>query len=98
MVLRLGATLDAPLRDENALLAAAGFNPQFEEPSLEHGLPPSMESALERSRRTRCRRLDAGGDPCLVSLDLEEAGGVTTLVRTMKFASKEARDGASPPA
>jgi len=34
------------------------------------------------------------GDPCLVSLDLEEAGGVTTLVCTMKFASKEARDGA----
>lgn len=34
------------------------------------------------------------GDPCLVSLDLEETGSVTTLVCTMKFASKEARDGA----
>jgi uncharacterized protein YndB with AHSA1/START domain len=34
------------------------------------------------------------GDPCIVSLDLKEANGVTTLVCTMKFASKEARDGA----
>ncbi|QGZ94844.1 SRPBCC domain-containing protein [Terricaulis silvestris] len=34
------------------------------------------------------------GDPCFVSLDLQEANGVTTLVCTMKFASKEARDGA----
>jgi uncharacterized protein YndB with AHSA1/START domain len=34
------------------------------------------------------------GDPCIVSLDLSEQSGVTTLVCTMKFASKEARDGA----
>lgn len=34
------------------------------------------------------------GDPCIVSLDLNERNGVTTLVSTMKFASKEARDGA----
>jgi uncharacterized protein YndB with AHSA1/START domain len=34
------------------------------------------------------------GDPCIVSLDLSERNGVTTLVCTMKFASKEARDGA----
>jgi hypothetical protein len=34
------------------------------------------------------------GDPCVVSLNLTEAAGVTTLVSTMKFASKEARDGA----
>ena len=42
---------------------------------------------------------DIGGtmdasDPCVVSVDLTEANGVTTLVCTMKFASKEARDGA----
>jgi uncharacterized protein YndB with AHSA1/START domain len=42
---------------------------------------------------------DIGGtmpvsDPCIVSLDLSEQNGVTTLVCTMKFASKEARDGA----
>lgn len=34
------------------------------------------------------------GDPCLVALDLREAKGVTTLVCTMTFVSKEARDSA----
>ena len=34
------------------------------------------------------------GDPCIVSVDLSEQNGVTTLVCTMKFASKEARDAA----
>ena len=34
------------------------------------------------------------GDPCIVSLDLNEQNGVTTLVCTMRFASKEARDDA----
>ena len=34
------------------------------------------------------------GDPCIVSLDLSEQSGVTTLVCNMTFASKEARDGA----
>lgn len=48
MVLRLGATLDVPLRDQNALLDAAGFGRQFEEPSLDEGLPASIEAALER--------------------------------------------------
>lgn len=42
---------------------------------------------------------DVGGsmptdDCCVVALDLEEQGGVTTLVCTMTFSSKEARDGA----
>lgn len=34
------------------------------------------------------------GDPCIVSLELTEQNGVTTLVCNMTFASKEARDGA----
>ncbi len=34
------------------------------------------------------------GDPAVVTLELSQAGGVTTLVCTIKFASKEARDGA----
>jgi len=33
-------------------------------------------------------------DPCIVSLDLSEQNGVTTLGCTMTFASKEARDDA----
>lgn len=34
------------------------------------------------------------GDPCIVSLELSEHHGVTTLVCNLKFASKEARDDA----
>lgn len=34
------------------------------------------------------------GDPAIVTLDLAEANGVTTLVCNIQFASKEARDGA----
>lgn len=42
---------------------------------------------------------DIGGtmpvsEPCIVTLELSEQGGVTKLVCTMKFASKEMRDGA----
>ncbi len=33
-------------------------------------------------------------DPCIVSLDLFEENGVTTMICNMKFASQEARDGA----
>ena len=33
-------------------------------------------------------------DPCIVSLELSEANGATTLVCTMKFSSKETRDAA----
>jgi hypothetical protein len=33
-------------------------------------------------------------DPALVTLDRSETGNVTTLVCTMRFSSKEARDGA----
>ena len=34
------------------------------------------------------------GDPCIVSVDLTEQGGVTTLVCNLRFGSKDARDGA----
>jgi uncharacterized protein YndB with AHSA1/START domain len=34
------------------------------------------------------------GDPCIVSLELSEHNGVTTLVCNLTFASKEARDDA----
>ena len=42
---------------------------------------------------------DVGGampsnDPAHITLELSASGGVTTLVSTMRFASKEARDGA----
>ena len=32
------------------------------------------------------------GDPCIITLELSEANGVTTLTNTMRFVSKQARD------
>lgn len=54
------------------------------------------------SRIVHAQYYDAGnadfdmpaGDPCIVSLDLSEQDGVTTLVCNLMFASKEERDGA----
>lgn len=47
MVLRLAATLDVPLREQNALLECAGFAAQFREGSIDE-LSPSILRALER--------------------------------------------------
>src|SRR5262249_53026664 len=48
MVLRLAATLQVPLRDQNALLRAAGFADEFAEPDANGGPPPSIAGAIER--------------------------------------------------
>ncbi len=48
MVLRLGATLNVPLRDQNEMMRAAGFPPEFSEAAAPAGLPPAIERALER--------------------------------------------------
>jgi transcriptional regulator with XRE-family HTH domain len=48
MVLRLASTLRVPLRDQNAMLRAAGFQEKFPEPSIEGGLPPGVTQAIER--------------------------------------------------
>jgi transcriptional regulator with XRE-family HTH domain len=48
MVLRLSATLDLPLRDQNAMLEAAEFPAEFPEPELAGGLPASIEHAIAR--------------------------------------------------
>lgn len=52
------------------------------------------------SKMVHAQYFDAGntdfampaGDPCIVSLELSEQNGVTTIVCTMAFVSKEARD------
>lgn len=46
MVLRLASTLDLPLRDQNALLVAAGFAAVFEE-SIETEFDPIVQRALD---------------------------------------------------
>ncbi len=48
MVLRLGATLDVPLRDQNEMLRAAGFPDEFAEPSVDSGLPHGVAMAIDR--------------------------------------------------
>jgi transcriptional regulator with XRE-family HTH domain len=51
MVLRLGATLDMPLRDQNGLLRAAGFVDEFPETNLDDGLPSGVTQAIDRMMR-----------------------------------------------
>jgi transcriptional regulator with XRE-family HTH domain len=48
MVLRLGATLNVPLRDQNEMMRAAGFPPEFPEAKESRELPPSIERAIGR--------------------------------------------------
>src|ERR1700712_1634683 len=48
LVLILAGSLDLPLRDQNVLLRAAGFQDQFAEPSWTDGLDPVIERTLER--------------------------------------------------
>src|SRR5579859_3587977 len=51
MVLRLGATLNVPLREQNGMLRAAGFGEEFPEPDLAV-LPPGVALAIERMMQT----------------------------------------------
>ena len=48
MLLRLGAALDIPLREQNALLRAAGLAPEFSEPALADQMPPAIDQAISR--------------------------------------------------
>jgi transcriptional regulator with XRE-family HTH domain len=50
MVLRLASALDVPRKDQNALLEAAGFMPEFRAPPVSE-LPPSILRALDRMER-----------------------------------------------
>ena len=45
MVLRLGGTLDVPLREQDGMLRAAGFEAEFGEPTA---LPPGVAGAIDR--------------------------------------------------
>jgi len=66
------------------------------------GFYGTFGDVIEPARLTHDEYYDPGdlpadmptGDPALVTLELSEAGGVTTVVCTMKFSSKEVRDGA----
>ena len=47
MVMRLGATLDVPLRHVNEMLRAAGHPPAYPDADLEDGLPEMVRSAVD---------------------------------------------------
>ena len=47
MLLRLGEALDIPLRDRNVMLRSAGYEDEYAEPGLDHGMPPAIGRALE---------------------------------------------------
>jgi transcriptional regulator with XRE-family HTH domain len=48
MVLRLGAALDVPLRDQNAMLRAAGLPAEYPEPAPGEAISPAVDQALAR--------------------------------------------------
>ena len=48
MILRLGSTLDVPLREQNAMLRAAGLDEAFPDPGPETAFPPAIERAIDR--------------------------------------------------
>jgi transcriptional regulator with XRE-family HTH domain len=48
MILRLAGAMSVPLRDQNAMLAAAGYEEVFEEPGLGGDLPGPIRAALEQ--------------------------------------------------
>jgi transcriptional regulator with XRE-family HTH domain len=51
MVLRLGATLGVPLRDQNVMLGAAGFQAEFDKGGAGPELPSAVEQAIARMMR-----------------------------------------------
>jgi transcriptional regulator with XRE-family HTH domain len=48
MILRLGAALGIPLREQNALLRAAGLEPEFSEPGFADEVSPAIDQAISR--------------------------------------------------
>jgi len=48
MILRLGSTLDVPLREQNAMLRAAGLEEAFADPAAAEPFAPPIERAIER--------------------------------------------------
>jgi len=48
MILRLASTLDVPLREQNAMLRAAGLEDAFPDPGPDAPFAPAVERAIER--------------------------------------------------
>lgn len=73
-----------------------------EEDGKEFGFYGTFSEVDAPARIAHAERYDPGDvggvmpsdEPAIITTEFKEAGGVTTLVTTMLFASKEARDGA----
>jgi hypothetical protein len=64
MVLRSGAALAVPLRDQNVLLDAAGLRQAFEEPALVDGIPEPVRMAIDRMAAQQEPFPLGGHEPC----------------------------------
>jgi len=97
MLLRLAANLDVPLREQNAMLRAAGFEDLFDEPSVDEGLDPPIAFALERmfaqhepfpmvamNRRYDVLRMNHGAQRMLLRFVAEPAA-VTEPLNAFRF-------------
>jgi transcriptional regulator with XRE-family HTH domain len=91
MVLRLAGCLSVPMRDQNEMLRAAGFPPEFAEPDAVNGLPAFVEQAITRmmqvhepfpmtllDRKFDVLRANAGATQLLSSFVLDPAALGTT--------------------
>ena len=73
-----------------------------DEDGKEFGFFGEFREVDEPNRMVHAENYDPGdvggampsGEPAIITTEFQEKGGVTTLVTTMLFASKEARDGA----
>ena len=92
MVLRLGTALGMSLREQNSFLKAAGFEIEFAEPTLEAGLPPAIERALDRMLEQQEPYPLTVLGPCY---DIVRANGAAQRVLA-RFVSNPAALGAPP--
>ncbi len=83
MVLHLGRVLDVPLRDQNHLLTAAGFSPEYSERSLDdptlEDVRRTLSTVVEAHRHIPAYVVDRGWDLVLANstaLHLLAAAGV----------------------
>ncbi|MEZ6023175.1 MAG: SRPBCC domain-containing protein [Hyphomonadaceae bacterium] len=85
------------VRVGGAIVGAGRTKPMAPSSASTARSPKSMRRPRWRMRNSTIRAMSAAlmpSDPALVTLELSEAGGVTTMTSTMRFVSKQARDAA----
>ena len=95
MILRLASTLDVPLREQNAMLRAAGLEETFPDPAPDAPFAPAVERAIERmmaqhepfplvffDRKYDIVRLNTGAS-CLLPRFVADGGALEPPVNAM---------------